>query len=365
MLQRLLIVSVTVVVMLALGCGQQEETKTPTAEVKSSSGAKSKLGFELLSEYGLFTGTLAELNPAEGVIPYELNTPLFTDYAHKKRFVKVPAGEQVKYTVNDALEFPVGTILIKNFYYPKDFNDLSQGRKIMETRLLIHKEDGWEALPYIWNDEQTDATLEIAGGTRKVSWVHYDGNMHVLDYAIPNKNQCKGCHVRGKEMTPIGPKARNLNGNYKYTDGEMNQLLKWQELGMLEGLPDIAEVDEMPVWDDTHADLYKRGRAYLDVNCAHCHRTDGPGNTSGLFLTYEETDNGKLGYSKAPVAAGRGSGGRLYDLVPGQPDSSILYFRMNSTDPGIMMPELGRKTNHEEGLMLIQAWIESLDDNNS
>lgn len=344
---------------LALGCGQQQETET-TAEITVTGGNKSNLGFEKLSEYGLFTGVLAELNPADGVIPYDLNTPLFTDYAHKKRFVKVPEGEQVKYTVNDALEFPVGTILIKNFYYPNDFGKPEQGERIMETRLLIHKEHGWEALPYIWNDEQTDATLEIAGGTKKVSWVHYDGNMKTLDYSIPNKNQCKGCHVRGAEMTPIGPKARNLNGKYTYTDGEMNQLLKWQELGILSGLPDLANVDKMPVWDDAHADLYKRGRAYLDVNCAHCHRSDGPGNTSGLFLTYEEADNAKLGYFKAPVAAGRGSGGLMHDLVPGKPDSSILYYRMNSTDPGIMMPELGRKTNHDEGLMLMQAWIAAL-----
>lgn len=340
------------------GESDQAEMPADTSDVSLTAD----LGFAKLSEYGFFVGKLADLLPADGVVPYDLNTPLFSDYAYKARFVKLPDGKAAKYNDMDALEFPEGTVLIKNFYYPHDMTDESKGRRIMETRLLVNEAEGWKALPYIWNEEQTDATLEVAGGRRDVSWIHTDGVKMDLNYSVPNMNQCKGCHVKGNTMTPIGPKARNLNGDFAYADGKMNQLQKWKQLGILEGLPEnMAEVPKVPVWNDpSTGDLYHRGRAYLDINCAHCHIADGPGNTSGLHLDYNETDNAKIGFHKAPIAAGRGSGGLAVDIEPGNPEASIIWYRMNSADPGIMMPELGRKMIHKEGVALIHEWIISL-----
>ena len=132
-----------------------------------------------LSEYNLFVGPLAYLEPAAGVIPYDLNTPLFTDYAFKKRFIKIPEGSTITFRDSSVFNFPVGSILIKNFYYPADFRAAEKKHNIIETRLLIHEDDGWVALPYIWNEEQTEATLEIAGGMLDVSWKHYNGKKDV------------------------------------------------------------------------------------------------------------------------------------------------------------------------------------------
>ena len=318
----------------------------------------------LLSEYGFFEGNLANLTPAEGLLPYDLNTPLFTDYAFKKRFIKLPEGTSATYKDSAVFEFPVGSILIKNFYYPKDFRQPEENWQIIETRLLIHEEDGWVALPYIWNEEQTDATLEVAGGLLDVSWKHFNGKKRKLTYLVPTMNQCKGCHKQGKEFAPIGPAARHLNKDFDYGDGMMNQLQKWQQEGLLTGLPDDhSQIQKNAVFNDpATGNVEDRARAWLDINCAHCHSKTGPANTSGLFLDVFTPMSTALGIRKPPIAAGRASGDQLYDIVPGKPDESILLDRLISNDPGIKMPEIGRNSVHEEGVALVRQWIEEMQD---
>ena len=97
-----------------------------------------------------------------------------------------------------------------------------------------------------------------------------------------------------------------------------------------------------------------------EIDCAHCHQKGGPAESSGLFLDLEEKNIRALGVNKPPVAAGRGSGKRKYNIVPGFPEKSIIEYRINSTDPGIMMPELSRKLVHKEGLELIRSWIRNM-----
>lgn len=320
--------------------------------------------FKLLSEYGFFKGDGSTQEPNEGVIPYDINTPLFSDYTAKYRFVWMPEGTSATYSDgDDAFEFPVGTALIKTFSYWNDIRDQSKGEKLLETRLLIHSSEGWLGHVYIWNEEQTDAVFKVAGGTVDVEWIHYDGQPRSNNYIIPNVNQCKGCHEIGKQMQPIGPKARNLNKLFSYHDREENQLTRWTDVGYLSGAPDNPdEASRLPVWDDpSTGSVAERARAYLDANCMHCHNPNGgPADTSGLDLRYTNTNDRLLGINKPPVAAGRASGGLLYDIVPGKPDESILVFRLESTDPGIMMPELPRRMVDEEGAELIREWIEGL-----
>ncbi|MFD1143693.1 SO2930 family diheme c-type cytochrome [Larkinella insperata] len=318
---------------------------------------------EKLSEYGFFAGSIAQQRPAAGVVPYTLNTPLFSDYAEKLRFVKLPAGQSVPYNETEVLHFPVGTTLIKTFYYPHAFRNPDKGRRLLETRLLVHQPGGWKAFDYVWNDEQTDAVLEVAGETKTVQYVDAGGTSRQHTYVIPNLNQCKGCHNRNEVMTPIGPSVRQLNGDLAYDSAGTgkNQLQHWQQTGMLTGMPALADCPKTPVWNQPETgSLSDRARAWLDINCAHCHNPQGPAMTSGLNLSYGETNPTALGILKTPVAAGRGSGGHAFDIVPGKPEESILIYRLHSTDPGDMMPELGRKTVHTESLELLRAWIKSL-----
>ncbi|MFZ5971748.1 MAG: SO2930 family diheme c-type cytochrome [Bacteroidota bacterium] len=308
-----------------------------------------------LSDYGFFSGALADLNPAEGVLPYDLNTPLFSNYAEKARFVKVPVGKTIPYNDSIAFDFPQGTVLIKNFYYPNDFRNPAKGKRIIETRLLVHTESGWQAWPYVWNDEQTEAYYEVAGETKQVAYVDKRGKKVTTPYLVPNKNQCKGCHSRDGKMVPLGPTVRNLNGHYNYAQGNRNQLAFWREKGWLTDLPEVLPA--MPRFDDATAALDLRARAYLDVNCGHCHHPLGPASTSGLYLDWRQNNPAHLGINKSPVAAGRGSGDLPFDIVPGSPQHSILLYRMKTNDPGIAMPEIGREQIHQEGVALIDAWI--------
>ena len=306
---------------------------------------------ENLSDYGFFKGTIKDQIPSDGVVLYTLNSPLFSDYASKLRFVKLPVGQSVSYNPDSVLQFPVGTAIVKTFYYPIDERNPKKGRRLMETRVLLHEAKGWVALPYIWNKEQTDAVLEVAGGSDQVSWIDGAGKKQSFEYQVPNMNQCKGCHERSGEMTPIGPSVRQLN------DG--HQLQNWSTTGLLKGLPK----DHIPAlvnYSDASASLDDRVKAYLDINCAHCHNPTGPARSSGLYLTWDSKDRTAYGFFKAPVAAGRGSGNLSYDIVPGKPEQSILHYRMASRDPGVMMPELGRQLTHHEGVELVRSWIASL-----
>ncbi|HEY8935936.1 MAG TPA: hypothetical protein VIM65_11975, partial [Cyclobacteriaceae bacterium] len=236
------------------------------------------------------------------------------------------------------------------------------GRMILETRLLVHEEEGWTAFPYIWNQEQTEATYDPSGETKSISYIDIAGKKITTPYVIPNKNQCKGCHIRNQVMVPIGPSARQLNRDMSYENKTENQLKHWAESGRLTGMPEGNSVPQLAVWNDaTSGTLNNRARAYLDANCGHCHNRLGPASTSGLFLDIKEKDPAHLGINKSPVAAGRGAGEFQFDIVPGQPHKSILVFRMNTNDPAIAMPEIGREQIHKEGLALIEEWIRKND----
>lgn len=319
--------------------------------------------FERLSEYNFFSGTLAALNPNEGVLPYDLNSPLFSDYAHKARFVWMPEGSSAKFTsTGEVLNFPKGTVLIKNFYYWNDERDLSKGKRNIETRLLIKGKEKWEAHGYTWNDEQTDAFLDIVGDIKNVQWINPKGIAMEVDYIIPNKNQCKGCHYNKGVLEPIGPKARNLNKDFAYLEGESNQLEKWSSINYLKDFQKEKNYEKVAQWDNKKSgSLHERALAYLDINCGHCHNPNGPASTTGLNLVADAEMNINLGINKPSVAAGTGTGGFALNIIPGHPELSIMTYRMGSTDPAAMMPELGRRMVHQEGLELIKEWILEMD----
>ncbi len=314
--------------------------------------------YDTLAEYGFFQGPIAELNPVEGVLPYDLSNPLFSDYAHKSRFVWMPEGSSASYTEEGILDFPQDAVLIKSFYYQNDERDHAAGRRIIETRLLINNGDQWEARSYVWNKEQTEAVYDVVGNITPISWLNESGHEMNVDYIIPNKNQCKACHYYDGKQLPIGPKLGNLNKSFAYPDGTMNQLDKWYEVGYLNNIPAMTPPHKWASWDDpSSGDLHSRAMAYLDINCRHCHNPKGPANTTGLTLRADAPPDGQIGVYKSSVAAGAGTGGNEYNIVPGHPEQSILYYRMASTDPAAMMPELGRRTAHLEGLALIEEWI--------
>jgi uncharacterized repeat protein (TIGR03806 family) len=334
-----------------------------------------------LSEWHVLLRQGGRLTPNERVVPYELNTPLFSDYAHKLRTVWLPPGTTARYSATESFDFPVGTIITKTFYYPRagaapavartydpshDFRGTGLNLdhvRLIETRVLVRRAAGWVALPYVWNAEQTDAELARTGDELPLELVTASGQREAFTYVVPNENQCAGCHVtnlKTRSIAPIGLKARHLNRDYAYADGAQNQLAHLTRIGYLSGAADAAQAPRNANWLDPSLPLEARARAYLDINCGHCHNPTGPANTTSLTLDAHTPVDRHLGVCKPPVAAGRGTGDHLFDIVPGRPDDSILPFRMASREPGVMMPEQGRDTVHREGLELIRAWIAAL-----
>ncbi|NNC38411.1 MAG: hypothetical protein HKO02_13215 [Hyphomonadaceae bacterium] len=357
--------------MCSLGlsaCGAADKTLTPTFHAEGNP--------PLLSDWGVVGITGGELALGSDVLAYDLNTPLFTDYAHKLRTVWMPAGTSATYHPTDSFEFPVGTIISKTFYYPKGETagevlkseivepaplDLSKYR-LIETRILANRAEGWVALPYVWDADQSEAHLKRIGDIKHLTLVS-DAGAENFPYVVPNANQCAGCHATNattKQLLPIGPKARHLNKNYGAN--EVGQLEAWQAAGYLnESLKNEAEIQKAAVWNDPDYSLDARARSYLDINCAHCHNKVGPADTSGLHFEPETETGVHLGLCKSPIAAGSGTGGRPFDIVPGDPESSITVYRMQATDPSEMMPELGRSLAHAEGVELIREWVTGLE----
>ena len=317
---------------------------------------------EKLSAYGLFQVDGSTQEPVDGVVPYDLNTPLFSDYTTKRRFIRIPDGTQIDFKDDVVFDFPVGTVIAKTFSYPHDMRDLSKGEQLLETRIETRGDDGWYGYSYIWNDEQTEATLALGGSEREASWIHADGSDRTIKYQIPNANQCLNCHSQAKEFVPIGPVAANLNRDFKFAHGTENQLDYLDRLGMLQGKPPTETIHEFGRFDDAASGtLDERARAWLHVNCAHCHSPLGTARTSGLDLRIGQNDPAKYGVWKSPIAAGHGTGGREYDIVPGQPDKSIMLFRLESTDPSIMMPNVAKRLVPAEGVALVRDWIREME----
>ena len=226
-----------------------------------------------------------------GVVPYDLNTPLFSDYAHKLRTIWMPRGTSAKYNADGSFDFPIGTIISKTFYYPRpadaardskavartydqstEFSDQPRGERglklanvrLVETRILVRREGGWEALPYVWNPAQTDALLARTGDAKPLELVSDDGSKEAFIYVVPNENQCAGCHVadlKTKQIAPIGTKARHLNREYRYATVRENQLVHWSKLGYLTGVADPASAPKNADWRDVAQPLDARASA--------------------------------------------------------------------------------------------------------
>ncbi|TBV28357.1 hypothetical protein DMZ43_04775 [Meridianimaribacter sp. CL38] len=314
--------------------------------------------YQTLSEYNFFEGDLSNLNPVYGVLPYDLISPLFSDYAHKKRFVWMPEDVSASY-VNDhsVLNFPVGTILIKNFY----FDTVSPGSqtKILETRLMILKEEGWVFANYKWNEEQTEANFDLNGSFEAFSFTENNIERNV-NYRIPAEAECLTCHKSSSDTSiPIGPKPQNLNKSFLYEDGTKNQLQKWIEMGYLTGsVP--QNIYSVVDWSDESEPLELRVRSYLDINCAHCHSDDRHCDYRPVRFAFNESEDiTNLGVCVEPHTVIDPA--LTYIVSPGNIQRSVIPTRLNTTEESLRMPLLGRTLIHKEGVDLIEEWINSLN----
>jgi parallel beta-helix repeat protein len=325
-----------------------------------------------LSAYGLFENPRDPRVGARGAgFPYDLTSPLFSDYARKARFIFIPPGEKAQYRKTGILDFPVGSIIAKTFWFKTGDAGASASR-LVETRLLIHRSTGWVGLPYVWNADQTEAFLTRGGATVELpyAWVGKkppSKRVTRFPYHVPNANQCVGCHSSSGAVTPIGPKVKLLNREtVAELGGGGNQISEMIRRGILTGVPeeDPARLPKLADYRDATLPAATRAHAYLEINCAHCHTPNGNAGMSGLWMESErDPASPNAGICKHPVAAGTATAKLKYDILPGNPENSILIRRISTTRPANKMPELGRNLVHDEGVALISAWIKGLPGN--
>jgi uncharacterized repeat protein (TIGR03806 family) len=294
-----------------------------------------------LSDYPVYEGRPSDLHPSKGFVRYELATTLFTDYAEKERLVKVPAGTSIVVTGDGLPQFPDGTMLVKTFFYWNDKRDTSRGRRIIETRVLLKSGDSWLAGTYLWNAEQNEAVLSGSGSRTAVSWIDETGNVRQIRYQVPSARQCASCHRSDREIVPIGFKTRNLNMDVlraaaanDRAGAPINQLRWLGDNGVIAPV-DPARFSRLPVWNDAAFTLEERARAYMEVNCAHCHNASGFCSQSRFRPGYENS----LSETEIP-----------------RKKKKILDFVRSGR-----MPLLGTTIVHEEGLQLLEAYFKTIN----
>lgn len=223
-----------------------------------------------LSTYNVFQGDPSDLVPSDDFHLMELNSVLFTDYSEKQRLVKVPQDQEILKSADGSLDFPDGAILVKTFYYFNDKRDTTLGKRLIESRLMIKEAGLWNIATYLWNDAQTDATLLLDGLETNVAWINENGENRATVYSVPKQNECVACHQSNSTTIPLGTTLRNLNRDVERGGSTTNQIEHLQAVGVLENI-DIGLVGQIVDYKDISASLEDRGRAYLDLNCAHCH----------------------------------------------------------------------------------------------
>ncbi len=370
MKNKYFIILLTLISIVIVACtDNSSEDYTPVSPVTVD---LTQVPYPKLSDYKFFEGEMKNQIPALNVLPYEPISSLFSDYAHKKRFVWMPNGTKAVYNSDDkVLELPVGAAIIKTFYY--DNVQPNNTTKIIETRLMIRKSSGWIFADYVWNEEQTEAYFDLNGSYVEISWKNENNIIKNVNYRIPNAVQCNVCHkyketIDGEyfeKHIPIGIKPQNLNSNYAYGTETKNQLAKWIEQGYLEdNFSAPNQTNTVVNYNNTSADLETRVRSYLDINCAHCHNTNGHCDYRPMQFSFNQTGNanGRTNMGVCvPTSDMQDFPLTLSTVIkPGNTEKSMLYYRINTTNEYFRMPLHGRTLIHDEGVALIGQWINSL-----
>ena len=315
----------------------------------------------LLSQTGFFTN-FATLGTRQGVIPYEVNSELWSDGAYKMRWIAVPndgapftAAEQVSFSPAGEWTFPNGTVLAKHFELATNETQMA-ARKRLETRFLVRATNGaYYGLTYKWRADNSDADL-LSGSVAEAIPIATASGLRTQTWYYPSQGDCFSCHTPAAGFV-LGVKTRQLNGGCAYlsTGRTDNQLRTWNHVGLLNPPIEeaaIASLDRLAPVSDISASLSYRVRSYLDANCAHCHRPGGVrANFDAVFDTPLENQNLLNGYVNETLGI---AGAKV--ISPGRHEQSILYARVN-TNGAIRMPPVARNEIDARAVSLISDWI--------
>lgn len=359
MKKHYILLTITLVFLsIFIACSDSDDEYVPVSPVVVD---LTTVPYPKLSDYHFFEGNMKDQNPSLNVIPYEPASALFTDYASKKRFIWMPAGVKANYVAdNKILDFPVGTVLIKTFYYTTI--QPANTTLLIETRLMIRHATGWKFYEYLWNDEQTDADLVtgadfLNGSSKTITFKKPNNEIITTNYRIPSDAECLACHKINEIPTPIGVKPQNLNHNFTFSNGNKNILKKLKEQGYLTSYP--TSIVSTVNYHDASQPLDLRVRSYIDANCAHCHQDEARCYYRPVRFPFSQTNvDSNIGIC---LVADEPISPTLTKIVaPGNFSKSVLHYRISTNDESERMPLLGRTIVHDEGIALIEEWISGL-----
>jgi uncharacterized repeat protein (TIGR03806 family) len=312
---------------------------------------------KLLSQTGVFAD-LKKMTPQDFLIPYNVNSPLWSDGAVKSRWMALPENTQIHFAKTGEWQFPEGTVFVKTFQLHVDDTDSNILRRL-ETRLLVRDTNGYVyGASYKWRPDDSDADLVNAGINEDVSIKTAAGGLRVQHWFYPGRQDCLTCHTPASGGV-LGVKTRQLNGDYTYPNGVTdNQLREWNHLGLFDATlneRDIPHLEKLVAVTDRHASLELRTRSYFDANCAQCHR---PGGVEAFFDARFDTPLDKQDIINGPVANPLGIPGAKL-VVPDDPDKSVLLHRISLLG-NEQMPPLARNVDDTNAIQTITAWINSL-----
>lgn len=312
-----------------------------------------------LSEAGVFAD-LARLEPLSGILPYEIQAPLWSDGALKQRWLSVPAGATLGYADDGAFDIPAGTVIVKHFEMALDERS-PEVRRRLETRFWVAaRPDAQYGVTYKWNAEQTDAELLVASEVEDLEIVGADGEVRRQSYFYPGPGDCGTCHSAAAGYV-LGLRAAQLNRTMRYRPDRppIDQLVAWSSWGWLDRHIDgvaSARAPRLAALDDEAASLEERVRSYWEGNCAMCHAGQA-GSVPGWDARYASPLD-ELGLGEAPQNPSSPAS-RL--IEPGSPDDSLIYLRGNATESPMRMPPVGRSRADEAYLDVLRRWIASLE----
>ena len=297
---------------------------------------------QLLSQTGCVDGN-DPTRPAAGMIPYDINSPLWSDGAKKDRFFAIPDGTTITVGADHDWELPIGSVAMKTF---------SVGGKRIETRLFMrHSDGGWAGYTYEWNDQESDAALLPAG---KVKAVGTGGQL----WSYPSRTQCIQCHSAAAGGT-IGLETWQLNRDFAYgaASGSWNELATLDHIGLFSA-PLAGPPSSLPALPDpAGADpLESRARSYLHANCSHCHRPNGGGQGT-MDLRFGQSLADTMTCNADVTQGNVGTASKI--VVPGSPTASVLSLRFHATDSA-RMPPVAVSILDPTGSQVIDDWITSL-----
>lgn len=321
-----------------------------------------------LSATGAFTD-LEQLTTLPGLLPYTVNSPLWSDNANKLRWIAIPSdgqrdslAEQIVFSPDSPWDFPEGTVAIKHFELPIDESNPAAIRRL-ETRFLVALSGGdFYGITYRWREDGSDADLLPGGASDLITLTNTDGTTRTQTWDYPSRLDCRACHNQGAGVF-LGVNTPQLNGDLIYPNESTptNQLERWNSSNLFTTvLSNSASYPAAVSLDDASASLDDRINSYLASNCGNCHNPSSDLNTTfDLQFSTSLSDSGLI--DGIPIFDLGVNGASL--IAPQEPTQSVLYLRTN-TDGINRMPPLGRNTIHQQAVTTLEQWILSLSPSN-